>query len=690
MRATARRILGSAVVVDWSQFEWAAALRCTIGVAIPLVAGLLIGQPSIGVFGAIGALSVGYGSFQGAYRSRAAVMMFAAAGMALSVFFGSLAGHADATAILAAAVWGFAGGITVALGPSASFVGLQSVVAVLIAGGYPADLEGAAARAALVFGGGLIQTLLVVMIWPLRRFSAERRSLAAAYRSLAAYAASIPDAATAAPEPHTFAGTPSPLADPQPFAKSGDVLVFQALLDEAERIRASLASLATQYRRLRAEDQACSSELPEMLRIALTEIADALEAGRDPREPAELWDSLDRCATALLRVPAVLALLGQVRSAWRIAGVLSSASPAPEPLPRPPRVAPLRRRPPVRDALITLRANLTLESTAFRHALRLSVTLAVATAIYRILQLERGYWLPLTALLVLRPEFYDTFARGVARMAGTLLGAGFATLIERTLSPGPNELTALVLAFAWAGYALVRTSYTLFTFCITAYVVFILMLAGVPELTAATYRVLYTAEGGLLALCAYALWPTWTATEVRPALASLLEAHSRYLEALLDAYADPRRTDLRALADIRGAGRLKRSNAEALVERMLDEPAGRHAIPAPIALGLLAAIRRHALAALALHAGLERGVTESVRGIEELSRQMSVGLSALAQSLRAGTAPPPMPPLRQTQLALHANNDLVSDETDLMVDSLNTMASLLGKETKSHGTGGAG
>jgi len=49
---------------------------------------------------------------------------------------------------------------------------------VLIAGGFPTDPEGAAVRAAIVLGGGLVQTLLVVSIWPLRRFSAERRTIA--------------------------------------------------------------------------------------------------------------------------------------------------------------------------------------------------------------------------------------------------------------------------------------------------------------------------------------------------------------------------------------------------------------------------------------------------------------------------------------------------------------------------------
>src|SRR4051812_6251973 len=186
-----RPILAPAVRVDWSHFEGIAALRCTIGVAIPLVVGLVLRQPSISAFGAVGAVSVGFGSFQGAYRSRAAVMVYAAVGMALSIFVGSIAGHSDIAAVVAASVAAFTSGMLVAVGPSAAFVGLQCVVAVLIAGGFPSGLAEAALRAIIVFGGGLVQTLLVVIIWPLRRFSTERRSLGAVFRALASYSTQL-------------------------------------------------------------------------------------------------------------------------------------------------------------------------------------------------------------------------------------------------------------------------------------------------------------------------------------------------------------------------------------------------------------------------------------------------------------------------------------------------------------------
>jgi len=141
MRTTVRQVLGSIVTVDWSQFEALAAVRCAIGVTVPLVVGLAIDRPLVSVFGAAGAVGVGFGSFQGAYRSRAAVMLLAAAGMAFSVFVGSLAGHSTAATIGVAALWPLVGGLVVAIGQGAALVGLQSIVSPSFAGDYPSEFE---------------------------------------------------------------------------------------------------------------------------------------------------------------------------------------------------------------------------------------------------------------------------------------------------------------------------------------------------------------------------------------------------------------------------------------------------------------------------------------------------------------------------------------------------------------------
>jgi hypothetical protein len=64
-----------------------------------------------------------------------------------------------------------------------------------------------------------------------------------------------------------------------------------------------------------------------------------------------------------------------------------------------------------------------------------------------------------------------------------------------------------------------------------------------------------------------------------------------------------------------------------------------------------------------------------------LSEEMKTSLSLLAEAVREGTAPPPLPPLRQTQLALAKSvGPTTGEETDLMVDGVNTMSDLLARD----------
>jgi uncharacterized membrane protein YccC len=676
MRSTLRPLFVSILTVNWAQVERLAALRCTIGVAVPLLVGLAINQPLVGVFGAAGAVGVGFGSFQGAYRGRAGLMLLVAAGMAFSVFIGSLAGHSNMATVVVAALWAFAGGLLVALGHGPSFVGLQSIVAVLIAGAYPSGLDGAAGRAVLVFGGGLVQTALVVVVWPLRRFAVERRSLAAVYGSLASYALTIPNRDALPPEPHTLANTASPLADPQPFAKSEQPFVFQALLDEAERIRASLAALAIHYRRLEGADQTATTVLINTLAQAVGEVAASLLEGREPREPPAFSRIFSPDVMRSSSITPVEPLLAQVRAAWQIAGALTNV---------PGHLAPRReyiaRRPLrliIRDGLITLRANLTMRSTACRHALRLAVILTLAAASARIVEFPRGYWLPLTIALVLKPDFHDTFAFSIARVAGTVLGAAGATSIALLFAPSPAALIVLVLGFVWGAYGFGKANYAAGSMCITGYVVFLMTLAGIPEATVATDRIIYTAIAGALAVCAYVVWPTWTATEARPAIGTMLEAQSGYIGALLAAYADRSRPNLETLDEIRASARLARSNAEALVERMLGEPRSRYTMRPRTAVGIVGASRRNSLAALSLHAGLERSVRSQVFGIGDLASEVASRLLILADAVREGTAPP-LPRLQQSQL-VRGSNDVIRDEIDLILESLDMIAELLAKD----------
>src|SRR5215470_6044602 len=59
-------------------------------------------------------------------------------------------------------------------------------------------------------------------------------------------------------------------------------------------------------------------------------------------------------------------------------------------------------------------------TTALPYSLRLAITLGLTTEIYRRLNFPSGYWIPMTALLVLKPGLTDTVNRAIARLLGTL------------------------------------------------------------------------------------------------------------------------------------------------------------------------------------------------------------------------------------------------------------------------------
>jgi uncharacterized membrane protein YccC len=644
---------------NWSEFDPGTAIRCAAGVAIPLLLGTALHQPSVAAFGAVGAVSVGFGSFLGTERGSAIVMIAASFAMGAAMIAGALAGYNTIAAIVVATSAAFGGGFFVVFGVAASFIGLQFIVAVVIASGLPADVRDAVLAGALVLAGGLVQTMLVVLVWPARLFSNERRLVTLAYRSLAAYAAAMPAPQPIAPEPHTFAAT-------------GDVLAFRSLLYEAERLRASLALLATRYELLSGSHGACVRDLTRALARILAEIGAAVNDRRAPEDDGN-WDALAACSRDLPPSDVLDALFGQLRAAWRTAGTLTNH--AARTIPAGVRPVAL---PAAADVVTTIRANLSPGSAACRHAVRLAIAVGLAEAMYRVASLPRGYWMPMTAALVLKPDFADTFTRSFARVAGTLLGAAVATAVVHFWSPPPFALVVLILVLVWACYAVFRVNYALFTVFLTGYVVFLLMLSGVAEMTASSLRAEYTIGGGVLALAVFAAWPSWAGRSVRAALAEMLDAHRAYVDLLLGGFESGQSPAAERLTQLRNVARLARSNAEATIDRMAREPAHAATLDPHVAVDVLAALRRNALAALALHAGLERGVDAPLPGVAPLRALIDRRLAGLAAAIRAGQPAGEMPELRRAHLALRgAAAERLGPETDIMVDALNTIAALL-------------
>jgi hypothetical protein len=655
-----RGLAREARTVRRDQFELITAARCTLGVLIPLFIGVATGGVADGVAAAVGALGAGFGSLQGAYRTRLATTLVLTVGMAVSALVGSLAARSSPGTVVLVGAWGLLAGLMAALGQASLIVGLQWVVAVLVVAAIPMTPGQALVRSGMVLAGGLVQIVLVVVLWPLRSHAVERTALSGVYAQLAEFARALGTGSSLFPAGAGLNDAGRVLGDPQPFSRRGDLLAFQALFDEAERIRIQLVALGRHRSRVAdagGDTGPFTSLAAEAARV-LDAVAESITRDNPPGSPPGVVEALEAACAAIehgatgsagtwVNTEAgatARAIAGQLRSALRIAaasaGRPDAAAFGDRPLPQRHTAAPA-----IREGAVTLRSNLSWQSASFRHAVRLSAVLVAATLVDRYSSLPRGYWIPLTALVILRPDFSSTAVRGLSRIAGTLAGAALATLLTALLRPGTVGLALLFSAASFFAFLTVRANYALFTISVTAYVVFLLAFVRLPALTAVSDRLVDTLIGGALAIIAYLAWPTWESRLVGPELARLLEAQSDYSRAVLDVFGDPSTDRQRQLADLRSAARLARSNAEASLARFSAEPAF-SARSSPISLeqaaGVLAAARRYVLGVLSLNAQLPPSSAVGYPEVSHLSQALGRCIELNAAGLRTMVPRPGM------------------------------------------------
>lgn len=156
----------------------------------------------------------------------------------------------------------------------------------------------------------------------------------------------------------------------------------------------------------------------------------------------------------------------------------------------------------------------------WRYGILLGLAAGFAALVQRWLAFPNGYWVPMTVVILLRRGAAETITRGALRMAGTLLGAGVATVVVAALRPTEWGLAPLIAIAAWGAYTLQWVNYGTFSVCVTSYVVFLLSLEGLPELAVAGHRIVATLLAGVIAAAAFAAARVWRRALIAGGLAS--------------------------------------------------------------------------------------------------------------------------------------------------------------------------
>jgi uncharacterized membrane protein YccC len=648
-------------------------LRNTAAVVVPMAIGLATGHLQAGIGIGAGALNTMFSDQPGPYRQRLRQLLLASLAAGVASLLGLIIGDQLLPMLAATLSFGFFGGLLVVFGPDTARVGMTSMILLVVTASTPTSLHHALIEAGLIVSGGLLLALFSLAAWPLQRYWPERRALATVYTGLAvlarqqshdtADAPALTDAMTMLQ--HTLLGR---------HRSHGRAMeAFGVLLELAERIRLELTALAE----LRV-DPAIDARFLEDAAQVLAMIAHALVQGESPEQAARALQSLRVDDNALAEgtagvVAHLHALTSQLAAAVRNADWAGSrgelrASAAETRLPKVLRSG---------SGWASWRANLTPRSVAFRHAVRTAACFSIALLLSRQLQLPHGYWVPMTAAIVLRPDFAATFNFGLLRVLGTVLGLVLTTVL---LHIAPNEPWAhlALMAVLCMGFRYLATAHYGFAVAaLTGTVVILLSFEGVNPGTAVIDRVINTGLGCGLALLAYLVWPTWERTRAREALARMLEAYASYLHALLHpAHAHARR-------DTRTAARTARTNAQASIERMRSEPATPAELLA-LARALFANGNRLARSAMTLEALLDDlAALPAQDEINHFIATVADTVQQLATALRERRAPDPLADLRSLQRALTASaqrsgdrpaTELLERISDRLVDNVDTLA----------------
>jgi uncharacterized membrane protein YccC len=670
--------------VNSSGFRPTAALRAALGVALPFAIGVAVNHPIEGSIAAAGAIPAGVASMIGGGRRRIGLIAATTASTTTTTFLGGLvAGHLPLT-LAALVICGFAAGIAVSLGQEASIVGIQAVVGLAVFGRFPSSVASSAVHAGFVLAGGAFQALITALARSPMPFTTERHALATVYDQLA-------DLASDTNRPGTdVASSTATAADLiARRAPRDEVDLLRGLTDEAVRIRLELHSLAA-FPDVPGTDDVTSAA-GRWLRATAESLLD-LDPALD-EDPA-LAAAVDRLRADRHSAPVGPAGTGTRYVAARAAAVLGQLRAVDRLLAALAGVRWFRLRPHAASASMLMlpgRANdiarglwnagTSPQSPAFRHAVRLAVMLPIAEGASHLLPGQRGYWVTLTVVVVLKPDYAATVERGLARVLGTGLGVLLAGLLIVAVHPLGALVAVLVALLAWSSYLVFSASYALYSFSLTSLVVMLLSPTGGTSLVVVGDRGLDTLAGGVIAMIGYAVWPTWEGEALEAAVSRLMAALARYCDVVLAGYVDPATIDRPDIDAAATAARRARVDAMASLDRALAEPT-RAGSDTERAASLLASARRIVIALHALRTTIEDAAEHAplpevadargalTRALESLASGQPSGIEGLRehQERLADLA-------GQDPASLHARRlAVVAAHLDPLVDSINTAA----------------
>jgi uncharacterized membrane protein (TIGR01666 family) len=216
--------------------------------------------------------------------------------------------------------------------------------------------------------------------------------------------------------------------------------------------------------------------------------------------------------------------------------------------------------------------NLNIQSSAFRHAIRVSVACLLGYFITLVMPYgTHSYWILLTIAFIIKPAFSLTKQRNIERIIGTVIGAAAGVLILLLVENG-TVLFMIMVLFMIGTYSFMRINYLAMVMCVTPYVFIVFSFIGTEFRVIAWERVLDTLIGCAIAFSiSYFLFPSWEREQVKMHMKDIVRANMMYLQKIIKALSGHKVT----LIEYKVARKdvyLHSANLSAAFQRMISEP----------------------------------------------------------------------------------------------------------------------
>jgi uncharacterized membrane protein YccC len=173
-----------------------------------------------------------------------------------------------------------------------------------------------------------------------------------------------------------------------------------------------------------------------------------------------------------------------------------------------------------------------IDRALMRFILRLGTLLVLSVFVYKWFAIPHGYWLGLTLVVVMQPDYGSTRQRVAERVLGTLLGSLLASGLLFLKLPHAVLLAAAALtAFLFALF--LKRRYDVAVVFLTLMVVLLTETGGPGSWQLTLERLACTLAGGASALlAAHFFWPAWEKDRFQPLMSEALLASRDYIRLL--------------------------------------------------------------------------------------------------------------------------------------------------------------